>query len=127
MSILLTGGSGKVAAALARQLKNASIPVLVTSRKGQEGAPAGFQAAKLDWFDHSTFEPIFQNNKISAINIVGPLVPDPAEHVNPFIDVAVKHGVKRFTMIGGTVSRAAQPFLPLCAPSILLMHRLPAI
>lgn len=46
MAILLTGGTGKTSTRLAKLLQDAKIPFLLTSRKGQAGAPSGMEAVK---------------------------------------------------------------------------------
>jgi len=46
MAILLTGGTGKTSTRLAKILQDANIPFLLTSRKGQAGAPSGMEAVK---------------------------------------------------------------------------------
>jgi hypothetical protein len=46
MAILLTGGTGKTSSRLAKLLQDAKIPFLLTSRKGQAGAPSGMEAVK---------------------------------------------------------------------------------
>ncbi|KAI9704652.1 MAG: hypothetical protein M1820_005400 [Bogoriella megaspora] len=102
MSILITGGTGKIGMPLAQMLQNAKIPFLLTSRKGLSGAPVGMQAVKFDWSDASTFDNAFNQAKIIAVFLVAPWSSSPAEMMNPFIDVAVQHGVKRFVMMAGT-------------------------
>ncbi len=46
MAILLTGGTGKTSTRLAKLLQDANIPFVLTSRKGQAGAPSGMEAVK---------------------------------------------------------------------------------
>jgi uncharacterized protein YbjT (DUF2867 family) len=46
MAILLTGGTGKTSTHLAKLLQDANIQFLLTSRKGQAGAPSGMEAVK---------------------------------------------------------------------------------
>ena len=108
MAILLTVGTGKTGQHIARLLHEANIPFLVTSRKGQAGAPEGMNAARFDWLDPSTFNSPFeqdslQSHKISAVYLIAPEVEDPTEPMTTFIDNALtKHGVKRFVLMAGS-------------------------
>lgn len=115
MAILLTGGTGFTSIRCAQFLQKANIPFVVTSRKGQAGAPSGMEAVKFDFIDPSTydapFEHIFPNNeKISAVYLVPPQVDDPAAAMNAFVDhAATKYGVKRFVMVTGSTTEKDQP------------------
>ncbi|KAI9849499.1 MAG: hypothetical protein M1837_004119 [Sclerophora amabilis] len=108
MAILLTGGAGKTSSRVARFLQDAQIPFLVASRKGEAGAPPGMPATKFDWLDSATFENPFQHQfpggeRIAAVYLVAPPVPDPVPPMKAFVDFAIeKHGVKRFVLLTGT-------------------------
>ena len=106
MAIIVTGGTGKTGIRIAALLKQANIPFVLTSRKGQAGAP-GLPAVTFEWGDSSTFPNPFQDisERVSAVYLVGPqAISDAAGSVNSFIDYAVKeHGVNRFVMAGGTL------------------------
>ncbi|KAI9702943.1 MAG: hypothetical protein M1836_008157 [Candelina mexicana] len=109
MAVLLTGGVGKTASRLASQLQSASVPFLLTSRRGPSAAPSGMSAVKFDWTDESTFSAPFahtfpNHEKIKAIYLVAPEgVLDPAPPMNKFVDYALKeHGVKRLVLLAGT-------------------------
>lgn len=107
MAILLTGGTGKTATRLAQLLQAAKIPLLLASRGAPSGPNSETPAVKFDWLDATTFSSPFQHNfpngeRITAIYVITPQVQDPTEPVNSFIDVAVKHGVKRFVVLTGS-------------------------
>jgi hypothetical protein len=74
MAILLTGGTGKTSTRLASLLRDANIPFLLTSRKGQASAPSGMQAAKFDWTDPSTYANPFSvlAENTTAIYLIAP-------------------------------------------------------
>ena len=109
MAILLTGGTGKTGQHIARMLKQANIPFLLTSRKGQAGAPEGMNAVKFDWLDPTTYDSPFtheslKEEKITAVYLIASMdAEDPTQLMVTFIDNAVsKHGVKRFVFMAGS-------------------------
>lgn len=108
MAILITGGTGKTSSRLTTICKEAKVPFLIASRKGEAGVPSGLPAVSFDWHDSSTFENPFQYNfdngeKITAVYLVlPPGAGDPTEFMNPFIDIAVKNGVKKFVLLAGS-------------------------
>ncbi|KAG4428982.1 hypothetical protein IFR05_015535 [Cadophora sp. M221] len=115
MAILLTGGKGKTSIRLARILKDANIPFIMTSRKGGSESSDDLSVAKFDWLDESTFGSPFQHRsikgeRVSAVYIVMPENDDPVTPTNAFIDYAVhKHGVKRFVLFSGTTAKKGAP------------------
>lgn len=83
MAILITGGTGKNYSRVARLAKDAQVPFLIASRKGEDGVP-GMPTVKFDWFDSSTFENRFQykfanGEKITAVYLVLPPSRDPKD------------------------------------------------
>ncbi|KAJ8060159.1 hypothetical protein OCU04_010508 [Sclerotinia nivalis] len=107
MAILITGGTGKTSLQLAHHLQSASIPFLLASRKAQLTAPPGMQAIKFDYTDPSTYQSVFSykfphDEVITGVYLVAPEIPDPVPAMNAFIDVAVKNGVNRFVLLGGS-------------------------
>ena len=108
MAILLTGGNGYTSICIAKQCQKANIPFVLTSRKGQTGAPSSMQAVKFDFTDSSTWDVPWEhqfcnNEKISAVYVVPPQAADPISAMNGFIDhSAQKHDVKRFVLVTGS-------------------------
>ncbi|KAF9009634.1 hypothetical protein BDQ17DRAFT_1421799 [Cyathus striatus] len=101
MTVLITGGTGNTGLKLARLLRNASIPVLITSRSGS--APDSFPAVRFDWFDSSTFSaPFEKDTDIDKIYFVGPRNENMLSIAKPFIDLAVEKGVKQWVILGGS-------------------------
>ncbi|KAI5891577.1 NAD(P)-binding protein [Schizophyllum commune H4-8] len=103
-TILLTGGNGKTSSRVAKQLHDAGIPFLMTSRS-PPAAPK-FPTIRFDWLDDTTWEAPFQHSsgQISAVYLVSPPVTDPLPPMSRFIDFARARGVRRFVLL---TSRAA--------------------
>ncbi len=71
MTILLTGGTGRTATRIARLLRDANQPILLTYRNGV--VPKPFKGVKFDWYDASTFEGVFTADpNIDRIYLVAP-------------------------------------------------------
>ncbi len=111
MSILLAGGTGKTGSRLARLFQAANKRVILTSRKGV--VPEPFTGVKFDWHDPTTFENLFTvDADIASVYLVAPsgclelLGP-----MKPFIDLAVKQGVKRFVILSESTYDAGDPVL----------------
>ncbi|CZT12768.1 related to nucleoside-diphosphate-sugar epimerase family protein [Rhynchosporium agropyri] len=117
MAILLTGGKGKTSSRLGRILKDAKIPFIMTSRRGDSGFSDDLPVAKFDLTDESTYKGPFQHSslkgeKISAIYLVLPETADPVTPSIAFINYAVgKHGVKRFVLLSGTTATKGGPMV----------------
>jgi festuclavine dehydrogenase len=98
MTILITGGTGKIGSKLAHLLDNAKIPFLLASRSGS--APAPFEGVKFDWFDESTYRNAFDaHSDIDKVLLIPPASFDPTPIAKSFIDFAISKGVKRFVLI----------------------------
>ena len=108
MTVLLTGGNGKTSSKLATLLKQEDIPVLMTSRSGS--AAPGFASCRFDWLDESTFDnPSKAAPDISALYIVAPQALDLLDSTKPFIDYALKKGVKRFVLLSASSIESGDP------------------
>ena len=108
MAVLLTGGTGKTSVRCARLCKDAGVPFILASRKAI--STSDMPAAKLDYADPSSFENAFshqfpEGEKIAAIYLIAPELPDPAPAMIAFINYAVQtHGVKRFVFMTGSTT-----------------------
>ncbi|KAI1464141.1 NAD(P)-binding protein [Daldinia caldariorum] len=98
-SILLLGGTGKVASRIAPLLHAAGVPFLLASRAGS--APNGYTGVKFDWEDESTWEPIFAT-PISAVYLVSPRR-DAQDTMKKFVDLALSKGARRFVLLGASL------------------------
>ncbi|RHZ57224.1 uncharacterized protein CDV56_102920 [Aspergillus thermomutatus] len=115
MAILLTDGTGKTSVRVARFLQNANVPFLLASRRGAAAAPPGMPAVTFDWLDKSTWEQPFryqfvEGEKISAIYLMEPLVPEPWKPLVEFIEYARgNHAVARYVLVAGTSAEPGKP------------------
>ncbi|KAI4839190.1 NAD(P)-binding protein [Aureobasidium sp. EXF-8845] len=110
MTILLTGGTGKTSLHLASLLSNASIPVLLTSRRGSS-ASSTHQTVQFNWTDDTTWNnPFTTSPDISAIYLLSGDLSDPAPILNVFIDFAIEKGVERFVVCSGSSCEYGGPF-----------------
>jgi festuclavine dehydrogenase len=110
MTTLIIGGTGKTGLGLARLLKAANYPVLLTSRSGK--APEPFKAAAFDWLDPATFENPFKlDTNIDRAYLVCPPVYDLLSLVKPFIDLAITKGVKRFVLLSASTVKPGDMIL----------------
>ena len=117
MAILITGGTGHTGGWLARHAKEAGVPYLVTSRRGQAGVSDGCPGIKFDWTDRDTWESPFEHTfpngeKIKAVYLVPSKLADPITPFNAFVDYAMKeHNVKRFVMCAGGSAEPGGPWV----------------
>jgi len=110
MTILLTGGTGKTSLRLASLLTSASIPVLLTSRRGPSASSA-YPTIRFDWNDSTTWSNAFSTaSDISAVYLLSGELSDPALIINAFIDFAMSKGVKRFVVCSGSSCEYGGPF-----------------
>lgn len=123
MTILLTGGTGKTGAPLARLLSTrATYTVLLASRKGTKpdelSGPdhSKVRAIKFDWFDRTSWKNPFdyvaseQLSKIDWIYLVAPMVWE-VGFMNDFIDLARERGVNRFILLSASQAECGDPSL----------------
>ncbi|KAK0437310.1 hypothetical protein EV421DRAFT_1975225 [Armillaria borealis] len=111
MTILLTGGTGRTATRIARLLRDANQPVLLTYRNGV--VPKPFKGVKFDWYDASTFEGVFTADpNIDRIYLVAPAATSEVfPLMKPFIDLAVQKGVRRFVLLSATTMADGYPLM----------------
>lgn len=102
-SILLTGGTGKVARRIAPLFSSNGNTVLIASRSGKCPPLANATGVKFDWFDSTTYTNPFSHSHINAIFLVAPPIIDCFPPMKAFIDLAVEKGVKRFVLLSASV------------------------
>lgn len=108
MTVLVTGGNGKTSSRLATLLKQDNIPVLVASRSGSSAGAAN--SCRFDWTDESTYgNPFEAASDISSLYIVAPEGFDLLKATNPFIDYALKNGVKRLVFLSASSIECGEP------------------
>ncbi|KDQ27469.1 hypothetical protein PLEOSDRAFT_1040430 [Pleurotus ostreatus PC15] len=113
MAILVTGGTGKTGTRLAQLLLAAGHSVYVTTRSVDK-VQSPLKGVKFDWLDSSTKDAPFKaaaanNEQIEAVYLVGPPIADMASVLNPFIDLAIEKGVKRFVLLSASQVTKGQP------------------
>ncbi|KAF4616724.1 hypothetical protein D9613_008442 [Agrocybe pediades] len=108
MTILLTGGTGKTGAVLARLLHAANQPFVVANRSGK--VPEPFTGVQFDWLNPETFENLFKAHPdIDRVYLVVPQAPDLLPIIGPFIDLCITKGVKRYVLLSATQIAAGGP------------------
>lgn len=103
-TILLLGGTGKVASRIAPLLSSNGNQVLVASRSGASPQLANSRGVKFDWFDPSTFPSAFEISPVAAVFLVTPTTLYPLSIMKPFIDLAISEGVKRFVLLSSSLN-----------------------
>jgi festuclavine dehydrogenase len=107
-TILLIGGTGKVASSIAQLLKQNGHSTILASRKGT--APYGFTGCRFDWLDSTTFNAPFENaQNITSVFLTAPGVMDVVPPMKAFIDFARTKAVKRFVLLSASVFEAGGP------------------
>lgn len=107
-TILLLGGTGKVASSIAQILKEYGQPTILASRRGT--AHAGFAGCRFDWLDSKTFNAPFERaQNITSAFLTAPAVMDIFPPMKAFIDFARTKGVKRFVLLSASVFEVGGP------------------
>jgi len=108
-AMLLLGGTGKVSSRIAPFLSQNGYTTLIASRSGTcKTALPHVQGVKFDWFDESTWSPLFTAHPtISSIFIIAPPVMDCIPLMKSFIDLSVQNGVKRLVLLSASLADVA--------------------
>ena len=111
MTIFVTGGTGKTGLILSRLLQEANQSVLIGSRSAGT-VPSPYKAVKFDWFDDKTFEnPFKADSNIDRVYLIVPSVVGQLTAIQPFIDLAISNGVKRFVLLTASQAEIGSPVL----------------
>ena len=103
--VLVTGGTGKTGAAIARRLAGLGLEVRTASR-----AAGGAGHVRFDWADTSTHAAALAG--VTRMYLVAPaLVDDPATVMLPLIERALAGGVRRIVMLGSSAIAEDAPGL----------------
>lgn len=118
--ILLTGGTGKTGRRTAHRLAADGHNVLLASRSGR--GSGHLPGVRFDWGDPGTFDAALANR--DAVYLVAPTdVPTSLRAMQPLIDRAIAHGIRRFVLLsasslpkGGPMMGAVHAYLEDRAP-----------
>jgi festuclavine dehydrogenase len=104
-STVLLGGTGKIASRIAPLLSANGDSTLLASRSGPvESSLLNCQGVKFDWFDSSTWTPLFTSHSaISAIFLIAPPVLNCVPLMKFFIDISQIHHVRRLVLLGASL------------------------
>lgn len=112
--VLVTGGTGKTGRRLAARLRARGISTRVASRSADD-------ATRFEWSDPATFEGALRG--VGAVYLVAPAVHDTLGAMQPFIEQALRLGVRRYVLLsassleeGGPMMGAVHAFLKARAP-----------
>jgi festuclavine dehydrogenase len=103
-TILLLGGTGKVASRIAKLLSEANYSVLQASRSGKSTAAyQNCSGVKFDWSDESTYDLPFSGPSVAAVFVVSPPVLNTLEPTKKFIEIARKRYANRFVLLSASI------------------------
>ena len=98
--VLVTGGTGKVGAALADILRARGTAVRVGSRRP---APGAYDAVRFDWDDSGTHPAALQGVD-RVFLVMPPSTVDPMPLAGPFLAAAERSGVRRVVLLGSAIA-----------------------
>ncbi|KAI9645712.1 hypothetical protein NHQ30_005144 [Ciborinia camelliae] len=112
-TILLLGGTGKVARRITPLLSINGYHVILASRSGSSPASLpNTKGVKFDWLDLNTYDNPFiptsenvetKRNSIDAVFMIAPPVLDSFPLAKRFIDGMIERGVKRIVFLSGSI------------------------
>ncbi|NJP88596.1 NmrA family NAD(P)-binding protein [Nonomuraea sp. FMUSA5-5] len=108
--VLVLGATGTTGSRVAAFLRGRGVPVRTASRRGDP------RHVRFDWTERETYAPALR--RVSAVYLVGPVgVADPVPFVEPFLEEAVRQGVRRVVQLSSSA-------VPEGAPGLGEVHRL---
>lgn len=104
-TILLLGGTGKIARRVAPLLITKGYSVLLASRSPKNAPNDKYEYIRFDWSDPDTYRAPFdgRSNPVSAIYLIPPPTPNAFPLMKAFIDTAISRNVKRLVLLSGSV------------------------
>ncbi|KAG1729588.1 ergot alkaloid A [Suillus lakei] len=103
-TVLLLGSTGKIASRIAPFLSAAGYTTLLASRSGiSQSSLNNCHGVKFDWFDSSTWSPLFTSHLISTLFMIAPPILDCVPLMKSFIDLALQHHVKRLVLLSASL------------------------
>jgi festuclavine dehydrogenase len=111
-TILLLGGTGKIASRIAPLLSSTSYPSLCASRSGNPPKDTNYPSCRFDWLDTSTYDnPFTHSPNISTIFLIAPQILDVFPPMKAFIDFAITRNVKRFVLVSAFSAPTGGPMM----------------
>lgn len=99
-TILLLGGTGKIASRIAPLLSKNSFRFVCASRSGNPPAGTAYPSCQFDWLDASTYgNPFNYSPNISSVFLVAPQILHVFPPMKAFIDFAIARQVTRFVLV----------------------------
>lgn len=103
--ILVTGGTGTTGRRITAQLAERGLGYRAATRN-----PKANHDIRLDWTDETTWAPALEN--VTAIYLVAPSgVAEPLPVMIPFMELAIRAGVKRFVLLSASSLEAGGPMM----------------
>ncbi|WP_129709509.1 ergot alkaloid biosynthesis protein [Priestia megaterium] len=104
--ILITGGTGTTGSRIAKKLIERGYKPRIASRKNTLGTEVDH--VYFEWYDEATHNIALEN--IKKLYLVAPVgVMDPSPIVLPFIELALKKGVKRIVLLSSSLINEGGP------------------
>jgi ergot alkaloid biosynthesis protein len=105
-TILVTGGTGKTGGRLIRRLVEQGWTARCASRSGK--AAAGVDGVTFDWFDAKGHAAALAG--VKRVYLIAPLGSNnPIEVMQPFIELAITRGVRRFALLSSSAIEEGGP------------------
>ncbi len=103
---LVTGGTGRTGAQLAKRLVESGHPVRMASRSGKAGLRDA-ESVRLDWTDETTFASAVTG--IDRVYLLSGMTEDPYPAMKRFIDRAMETGARRFVLLSASMLAEGGP------------------
>jgi uncharacterized protein YbjT (DUF2867 family) len=103
--VLVTGSTGTTGTRVAAFLRERGVSVRLATR-----SPKSAEQVRFDWADRETHLPALRG--VSAVYLIAPSgVADPVPVVEPFLDTAIGHGVRRVVQLSSSAVAEGAPGL----------------
>lgn len=103
--ILITGGTGTTGSRISSQLATRSLPFLRATR-----SPKADNDVRFDWVDDATWAAALED--VASIYLVAPTgVSEPLPVMMPFMELAIRTGVKRFVLLSASSLEPGGPMM----------------
>ncbi len=98
--ILVTGATGTTGTAVSRLLTSAGVTVRAASRHPRRGG------VRFDWSDPASYADVLAG--VERMYLVAPIgEPHPAPIVQPFLEIGLRHGLRRVVLLSSSATEAS--------------------